>query len=75
MGNFRTAQLLATEGYGVTFVPTSYSKGIAYDKEPAFFSIDKKYDPYWKMCITTTLDGYLSKADLMFIETMRQLYS
>ncbi len=39
LGNFRTAQLLATEGYGLTFVPMSYSQGIAYDKEPLFFSV------------------------------------
>ncbi|MBS6956265.1 MAG: LysR family transcriptional regulator [Enterocloster asparagiformis] len=71
LGNYRTAQLLATEGYGVTLVPTSYSVAVSYDKKPSIFSIHDKYDPYWNMCITTVPEGYLSKADLRFIETMK----
>ncbi|GAA6293665.1 LysR family transcriptional regulator [Enterocloster asparagiformis] len=75
LGNYRTAQLLATEGYGVTLVPTSYSVAVSYDKKPAFFSIHDKYDPYWNMCITTMPEAYLSKADLRFIETLKSTLS
>ena len=71
LGNYRTAQLLATEGYGVTLVPTSYSAAVSYDKSPSFFSIHDQYDPYWHMCITTMPEGYLSKADLRFIEAIK----
>ena len=75
LGNYRTAQLLATEGYGVTLVPTSYSVAVSYDKKPAFFSIHDQYDPYWNMCITTMPEAYLSKADLRFIETLKSTLS
>ena len=74
LGNYRTAQLLATEGYGITFVPMSYSQGVAYDKEPLFFSIPDQYDPYWSLSVATIPETYLSKADLFFIDLMRGIY-
>ena len=75
LGNYRTAQLLATEGYGITFVPMSYSQGVAYDKEPLFFSIPEQYEPYWSLSVATIPETYLSKADLYFIHLMRGVYT
>ena len=75
LGNYRTAQLLATEGYGITFVPMSYSQAVAYDKEPLFFSIPDQYDPYWNLSVATIPDSYLSKADLRMIQIMRNIFT
>lgn len=69
--NFETAQLLASQGIGITFIPMQYSLIPSAEYTPAFLSIDKKYDASWDTCIATSKWGFLSKADGLFIEQIK----
>ena len=51
--NFETAQLLAAQGMGVTFVPLEYSRITSEEYHPALLSIDNAYQAHWDMCITS----------------------
>ena len=70
--NFETAQLLAAQGMGVTFVPLEYSQITSEEYHPALLSIDNAYQAYWDMCITSLKDGFLSKADQLFIRIAKE---
>ena len=70
--NFETAQLLAAQGLGVTFVPLEYSQITSEEYHPTLLSIDNKYQAYWDMCITSLKDGFLSKADQLFIRIAKE---
>lgn len=67
--NHTTAQLLAAQGIGVTMVPLLYSRlTVEHESSPALFSIHSQYEAYWDMCIATSQDIFLSKADQLFIQ-------
>ena len=70
--NFETAQLLAAQGMGVTFVPLEYSQITSEEYHPALLSIDNAYQAHWDMCITSLKDGFLSKADQLFIRIAKE---
>lgn len=70
--NFETTQLLAAKGMGLALVPLEYSRISPSDFKPALFCIDKKYHAYWDTCITTLKDGFLSKADQLFIRIAKE---
>ena len=70
--NFETAQLLAAQGMGVTLVPLEYSQITSNESHPALLSIDNSYQAYWDMCITSLKDGFLSKADQLFIRIAKE---
>ena len=66
--NHTTAQLLAAQGIGITMVPLQYSRlTVEQDCPPVLLSIDNRYEAWWDMCIATLEDGFLSKADELFI--------
>ena len=63
-----TAQLLAAQGLGITMVPLEYSRlTVEQGPPPALLSIDQRYEAWWDMCVATLEDGFLSKADELFI--------
>ena len=71
--NHTTAQLLAAKGVGITMVPLQYCRLTAeQEDEPLLFSIDNRYGAWWDMCIATLEDGFLSKADRLFIRCMKE---
>ncbi len=72
--NFETAQLLAAQGMGVTLVPLQYSQIASHEYRPALFSIDARYEACWDMCIASLTDGFLSKADQLFIRMTKEVY-
>ena len=66
--NHTTAQLLAAQGLGITMVPLEYSRlTVEQGPPPALLSIDQRYEAWWDMCVATLEDGFLSKADELFI--------
>lgn len=70
--NYETAQLLAAAGIGITCIPAQYS-GLSYSGyEPARFSIDETYDASWDLCIATSNNAFLSKADQLFIRMIKE---
>ncbi len=73
--NFETAQLLAAQGIGVTLAPLQYLKLSSGEYQPAFLSIDKAYDASWSMCIATVKNGFLTRADQMFIRLVKEYFS
>lgn len=73
--NFETVQLLAAQGLGVTMVPLEYSRIASREYRPALFSIDEKYQAYWDMCITYPENGFLSKADRLFIAMLKECFT
>lgn len=70
--NHTTAQLLAAQGIGITMVPLEYSRlTVEHEVSPALFSIHEQYEAYWDMCIATSQDIFLSKADQLFIRCVK----
>ena len=57
-------------GLGVTFLPEDYTRIILGDNPPDFFSIHKKYDASWDLCITSRKDSELSRADEFFLKVL-----
>lgn len=70
--NFETTQLLAAKGMGLALVPLEYSRISPSDFQPSLFCIDEKYHAYWDTCIATLKDGFLSKADQLFIRIAKE---
>lgn len=73
--NYETAQMLASRGLGVTLLPQQYTSIAVPDFQPAFCSIDEKYDASWDMCIATLKNNFLSKADQLFIRIAKEAFS
>lgn len=73
--NFETALLLAARGLGVTLVPLQYVQMASYEFCPTLLCIDKQYDASWDMCIAILRDGFLSKADQLFIRLVKEQFS
>lgn len=73
--NFETAQILASQGLGVTLIPQQYASIVVSDFQAAFCSIDEKYDASWDMCIATLKNNFLSKADQLFIQIAKEAFS
>ena len=63
---------LLEKGMGVTFVPLEYSQITSEEYHPALLSIDNAYQAHWDMCITSLKDGFLSKADQLFIRIAKE---
>ena len=72
--NYEAAKRLATEGMGVTFLPLQYSKISPTDYSPAYFMLDDKYEASWIMCIATVQNSFLSKADKLLIDIVRDKF-
>lgn len=73
--NYETAQGLAGQGMGVTFLPESYASITNMECPPVLLSIEQKYSPGWDLCIATLNNGFLSKADLYFLDLVREKFS
>ncbi len=72
--SFETAQLLAARGMGVMLVPEQYSRIHSGQLQPARLCIDQAYGAGWDMCIATLGDGFLSKADQLFIRILKEQF-
>ena len=70
--NFETTQLLAARGMGLALIPLEYSRISPSDFQPVLLCIDEKYHAHWDTCITTLKDGFLSKADQLFIRIAKE---
>ncbi len=72
--NFETAQLLAAQGLGITLVPLQYSQITSAEFRPQLLCIDDKYDANWDLCIATIKNGFLTKADQLFIRIVKEYF-
>lgn len=72
--NYETALLLAARGLGVTLIPLQYFQMASYEYQPALLSMDKQYDASWDMCIASLQNGFLSKADHLFIRLVKEQF-
>lgn len=72
--NFETAQLLAAQGLGITLVPLQYSRIASPEYSPALLCIDEKYGAFWDLCIASLDNGFLSKADQLFIRAVKEQF-
>lgn len=70
--NYETALLLAARGLGATLIPLQYFQIASYEYCPALLWIEEKYDAWWDMCIATLHNGFLSKADQLFIRLTKE---
>lgn len=73
--NFETAQLLAARGMGVTLIPLLYSQIPSGECPPALLCIDESYDACWEMCVASVKNGFLTKADQLFIRLVKESFS
>jgi DNA-binding transcriptional LysR family regulator len=65
--SFTTAKELVAQSIGVTILPEFYLELIERIKEVDCYNINVEYCPFWYICITTNVNGYLSKASELFI--------
>ncbi len=72
--NYATAQFLAVGGAGVTFIPRQYTRLTSMDTEGSFFAIPPQYKAYWNLSVGTSRNSFLSKADLVFIEAVKEAF-
>lgn len=72
--NYETALLLAARGLGVTMIPLQYFQMASYEFHPALLCMDEKYDACWDMCIANLQNGFLSKADQLFIRLVKEQF-
>lgn len=73
--NYETAQRLAGQGIGITFLPMEYAALTSADHPPVLLSIDESYSPSWDLSIATLKGGFLSRADQYFLELTRQAFA
>lgn len=73
--NFATAQLLSASGTGVTFIPRQYLRLTSMGSAVSCFSIPPEYNAYWDLSIGTSGCFLLSRADLVFIEEIKRIFS
>ena len=73
--NYETAQRLAGQGIGITFLPMDYAALTYADHPPVLLSIDESYSPSWDLSIATLKGGFLSRADQYFLELVRQTFA
>lgn len=65
--SFTTAKELAARSIGVTILPEFYLDLIEGTREVECYNINEEYCPFWYICITTNVKGYLSRASQLFI--------
>lgn len=70
--SFETARRLASQGFGVTFIPKSYIGIFPSICSPNYYTLDEKYTPYWKLSIAMQKGAHLSNADSKFIEIIKE---
>ena len=73
--NYETAQRLAGQGIGITFLPMDYAALTYADHPPVLLSIDESYSPSWDLSIATLKGGFLSRADQYFLDLVRQTFA
>jgi DNA-binding transcriptional LysR family regulator len=73
--SFETAQVLAAQGLGITLLPLQYSQIASPQCRPCLLSIEHQYDASWDLCVATIKNGYLTKADQLFIRIFKENFS
>ena len=53
-------------------MPLEYSRITSEKYHPALLSIDNAYQAHWDMCIISLKNGFLSKADQLFIRIAKE---
>lgn len=74
MKNYVTLQSLAGLGIGITLLPNDYADLPVIENPPVFLSIPEEYEASWNLCIATLKDGYLSKAEQLFLSLIRRYF-
>lgn len=72
--SYETARRLACEGIGVTLIPHQYLNIFPGQYFPDYYHIDKKYSPYWTMCVSVQKNAYVSKAAQLFIRMVSEKF-
>ncbi|MGF6905976.1 LysR family transcriptional regulator [Fusobacterium sp. PH5-44] len=70
--NFSTVQRLIANGLGVTLMPNRYLTILGNDNNLSCFSINKKYNAYWDLCIATNKNMPITLTAETFIEMMKE---
>jgi DNA-binding transcriptional LysR family regulator len=73
--NYETALMLAAKGLGIMLIPLQYSQIAFPECRPQLLSIEHQYDASWDLCIATVKNGYLTKADQLFIRIFKENFS
>ena len=69
--SYETIRILASQGLGVTLLPSEYVTRDPGRFHPALLSIPTEYNASWSMCISTLKSSFLSNAAQMFMELVR----
>lgn len=72
--NFETAHLLAAQGMGITLIPLQYSRIISREYAPALLCMDETYGAFWDLCVASLENGFLSRADQLFIRIVKEQF-
>lgn len=73
VSNLDTVQRCVAAGLGVTLLPFQYMPLSNIALPPEYYAIPPEYKASWNLCIATSKDFYLSKADLLFIRLVREI--
>lgn len=73
--NYETAQALAARGFGLTLLPSEYAALNQSRFLSSLLSVPPEYGAKWSMCISTLKSGFLSRADQMFIQLVKERFS
>lgn len=66
--NYQTAKNLASEGLGVSIIPSLHLEILEGPEKNDFYAIDSALHPFMTFSVATHADGYLSKASRLFIK-------
>lgn len=75
VSNLDTVQRCVAAGLGVTLLPLQYMPLSNIAIPPEYYAIPPQYKASWNLCIATSKDFYLSKADLLFIRLVKEIAS
>lgn len=75
VSNLDTVQRCVAAGLGVTLLPLQYMPLSNIALPPEYYAIPPEYKASWNLCIATSKDFYLSKADLLFIRLVKEIAS
>lgn len=66
-----TALRMAALGLGVSILPRQDIYLSSFPDNPLICNIPDSYKAYWEICYTTINNSYLSKADKLFLQSVK----
>ena len=73
--SYETIRILASQGLGVTLLPSEYVRLSPGGLKAALLSIPPSYNASWSMCISTLKSSFHSNAAQMFMELVRSHFA